>query len=92
MERNPPLLPGVWHSSFPFIAACLEVRADCLQVRAGRLEVSSRVASRSHGWVASWSQGQTLRPKFLILGVFLALPTEMSFTTPHYYPKYKVGR
>ena len=31
---------------------------------------------------------QTLRPKFSVLGVFLALPTETSFTTPHYYPKY----
>ena len=33
---------------------------------------------------------QTLRPKFSILGGFLALPTETSFTTPHYYPKYEV--
>ena len=33
---------------------------------------------------------KTLRPKFSILGVFLALLTEMSFTTPHYYPKYEV--
>ena len=40
MERYPPLLPGVWYSSFPIIAACLKVRA-------GRLEVSSWVASRS---------------------------------------------
>ena len=33
---------------------------------------------------------QTLRPKFSILGRFLALPTETSFTTPHYYTKYEV--
>ena len=33
---------------------------------------------------------QTLRPKISILGVFLALPTETSFTTPHYYPKCEV--
>ena len=33
---------------------------------------------------------QTLRPNLSILGVFLALPTETSFTTPHYYPKYEV--
>ena len=33
---------------------------------------------------------QTLRPKFSNSDVFLALPTETSFTTPHYYPKYEV--
>ena len=33
---------------------------------------------------------KTKRPKFSILGVFLALLTEMSFTTSHYYPKYEV--
>ena len=33
---------------------------------------------------------QTLRRKFSILGGFLALPTETSFTTPHYYSKYEV--
>ena len=33
---------------------------------------------------------QTLRPKFSVLGVFLALPTESSHTTSHYYPKYEV--
>ena len=40
VERYPPLLPGVWYSSFPIIAACFEVRAGCLEVScAGRLEV-----------------------------------------------------
>ena len=33
---------------------------------------------------------QTLRQKLSILGGFLALPTETSFTTPHYYPKIDV--
>ena len=32
MERYPPLLPGVWYSSFPIIAVCLEVRAGCFEV------------------------------------------------------------
>ena len=49
VERYPPLLPGVCYSSFPIIAACLEVRAGCLEVRIGCLEVSSRIASRSKG-------------------------------------------
>ena len=40
--------------------------------------------------VASRSQGTTLRAKVSILGVFLALPTETSSTTTHYYPKYEV--
>ena len=35
-QATPPLLPGVLYSSFPIIAACLEVRAGCH-------EVSSRV-------------------------------------------------
>ena len=33
---------------------------------------------------------QTLRLKFSVLGVFLALMTESSHTTSHYYPKYEV--
>ena len=33
---------------------------------------------------------QTLRPKFSILGGFLALPTETIFTTLQYYPKCEV--
>ena len=33
---------------------------------------------------------QTLSPKFSILGLFLALLTEKSFTTPNYYPKNEV--
>ena len=49
MEQYPPLLPGVWYSSFPIIAcglprglcrlpqgpiaACLEFHAGCLEVR-----------------------------------------------------------
>ena len=37
-----------------------------------------------------WRREGYMRPKFSILGVFLALPTKTSFTTPHYYPKYEV--
>ena len=81
-QAPPPLLPGVWYSSFPIIATCLQVCADCLQVRAGRLEVSSRVASRS--------QGTKFETKVFNFRCFLALPTETSFTAPHYYPKYEV--
>ena len=33
---------------------------------------------------------QTLRPNLSILGVFLALLTKTSFTTPHYYLKFEV--
>ena len=36
------------------------------------------------------SQGTNFETKIFNLGGFLALPTEMSFTTPHYYPKYEV--
>ena len=50
---------------------------------AGCLEVSCAGLPRG-------PREQTLRPKFSILGGFLALPTETSFTTPHYYPKYEV--
>ena len=48
MERYPPLLPGVWYSSFPIIAACFEVRAGCLEVRLRVASRSVRVASRSY--------------------------------------------
>ena len=51
-------------------------------IRAGCLEVSTQVRLE----VLS----QTLRPKFSILGVFLALPTKTSFTTSQNYPKYEV--
>jgi len=49
---------------------------------AAYLEVSCAGASRS--------QGTNFGTKIFILVVFLALPTETSFTTPHYYPKYEV--
>ena len=90
MERYLPLLPGVWYSSFPIIAACHEDRAGCLEVRAGCLKVSSQVASRSHVRVASRSQGTNFGTKIFNFRCFLALPTKMSFTTPHHYPKYEV--
>ena len=64
--------------------------AGCLKVSAGCLEVPSRVASRYHVRVASRSQGTNFETKISILGVFLALPTETSFTTPHSYPKCEV--
>ena len=51
--------------------------AACHEVRAGCLEVRAGCLEVS---CASLS----------ILGVFLALPTETNFTTPHYYPKYEV--
>ena len=38
-----------------------------------------------------WRREGYMRPKFSILGGFLAFPTETSFTTPHYYPKYEVS-
>ena len=66
------------------IADCLEVRGDCQ-------EVSSRVASKSHVRVASRSQGTNFETKiFSYNRCFWALPTETSFTTPHYLPKYEV--
>ena len=34
--------------------------------------------------------GQTLRPKCSSLGGFQAPPTKVSYTRPHYYPKYDV--
>ena len=37
-----------------------------------------------------WRREGYMRPKLSILGGLLALPTETSFTTPHYYPKYEV--
>ena len=49
-----------------------------------------RVASRSHVQVASRSQGTNFETKIFNFRCFLALPTETSFTTPHYYPKYEV--
>ena len=48
------------------------------------------VASSSYVLVASRSQGTNFETKIFNLGVFLALLTETSFTTPHYYPKYVV--
>ena len=40
--------------------------------------------------VASRSQGTNFETKIFNFRCFLALPTETSFTTPHYYPKYEV--
>ena len=73
---------------------------------AGRLKVPFRVASRSfcrlprglmsglpRGLMSGLPRGprkQTLRPKFSILDVFLALPTETSFITPHHYLKNEI--
>ena len=51
---------------------------------------SVRVASRSHRGLPRGPREQTLRPKWSILGVFLALPTKTSFTTSQNYPKYEV--
>ena len=51
---------------------------------AGCLEVSCAGLPRG-------PREQTLRPKFSILGGFLALPTETSFTTSVYYSKYEVS-
>ena len=61
-----------------------------LKVRAGCLEVSSQVASRSHVRVASRSQGTNFEIKIFNSRCFLALLTETSFTTTHYYPIYEV--
>ena len=66
------------------------IPAGCLEVLSRVASRSVRVASRSHRGLPRGLREQTLRPKFSILGVFLALPTETSFTTPHYYPKYEV--
>ena len=49
-----------------------------------------RVASRSHRGSPRGPRAQTMRPKFSIFGVFLALPIKKGFSTPHYYPKYEV--
>ena len=51
---------------------------------------TGRVALRSHRGLPRGHRDQPLRRKFSILGGFLALPSETSFTTPHYYPKYEV--
>ena len=64
--------------------------AGGLEVRAGCFEVSSRVALRSHVRVAWRSQGTNFETKVLNFRCFLALPTKMSFTSPHYYSKYEV--
>ena len=48
------------------------------------------VALRSHARVASRSQGTNFETKIFNFRCFLALPTETSFSTPHYYPKYEV--
>ena len=80
----------MWYSSFPIIAACPEVHAGCLEARAGRLEVSSRVASRSHVRVASRSQGTNFETKIFNFRWFWALPSETSVNTLYDYPKYEV--
>ena len=46
------------------------------------------VALRSHARVASRSQGTNFETKIFNFRWVLALLTETSFTTPHYYPKY----
>ena len=66
---------------------CLEVHEGCLEVGFRIALRSMRVASRSH---ASRSQGTNFETKIFNFRCFLALPTETSFTTPHYYPKYGV--
>ena len=78
--------------------ACLEVHAGCLEVRSRVASRSVQVATRSHhglpqGLMCGSPRGpmeETLGPNLSILGVFLALQNEMSFTTPHYNPKYEV--
>ena len=57
------------------IVACLKVRAGCLEVQLRVASRSVRVASRSHRGLPRGPREQTLRPKFSILGVFLALLT-----------------
>ena len=104
-QAPPPLPSGVWYSSFPIIAAFLKVCAGCLEVLSWPASRSVQVALRSdrelprgpcglpRGLMCRSPRGpreQNLRPKFSNFGGFLALPTEMSFTTPHYYPKYGV--
>ena len=49
-----------------------------------------QVASRSQVRVALRSQGTNFETKIFNSRCFLALPTETSFTTPHYNPKYEV--
>ena len=67
MERYPPLLPGVWYSSFPIIAAYLEVRAGCIEVLSRPASRSLRVASRSHrGLPFNYSPNGFLFSKFFI--------------------------
>ena len=82
-QAPPPLLPWVCYSLFPIIAACLEV----LSWPALR---SVRVASRSHVRVASRSKEKNFETKIFNSRWFFGPPTETSFTTPHYYPKYQV--
>ena len=48
------------------------------------------VALSSYVRVALRSQETNFETKIFSLGVFLALPTETSFNTPHYCPKYEV--
>ena len=92
MEDLP--LKGSYYKNFSMpggpIAGGLEVRAGCFEVRAGCLEVSPRVASRSHVRVAWRSQRTNFETKILNFRCFLALLTKMSFSRPHYYPKYEV--
>ena len=54
------------------------------------LELLLPIASSSYVRVASRSQGTNIETKIFNFRWFLALLTEMSFTTPHYYPKYEV--
>ena len=82
MERYPPLLPGVWYSSFPIIAACLEVRAGCL-------DSLSRPASRSM-WVASGCQGTNFETKIFNFRWCFGPFDRNELYQPHYYPKYEV--
>ena len=66
------------------------IRTGCLEVLSRVASRSVRVASRSHRGLPRGLREQTLRPKWSILGVFLALPTKTSFTTSQNYPKYEV--
>ena len=65
MERYPPLLPGVWYSSFPIIAACLKVRAGWIKVLSQPASRFVRVASRSDRGLP---QGPCGLPRGLIMG------------------------
>ena len=81
-QAPPPLLPGVRYSSFPIIAACLQVRAGYLEVRAGRLEVPGNKL-----WDQSFQFSQIRNPFWRVLSqaVCLKYISQAGLANPKYF-------